>query len=348
MPWPPWRDAHIWRLTDDTGMFQHAKYGVPDPSSGYTTDDNARALILAVLLYEHTGRRRYLNLAWRYLSFVLYAQKDRGKFRNFMAYNREFLEQEGSEDCFGRCLWALGYTLASSRTPVSMKHACREMIKKALPAVQELQFARGWAYSLIGLGYLESAGTRELINILAGSLLSQYRKQRSPDWQWFEDTLTYSNAVLPRALFSAYQILPEPEILATALESLSFLEKICFEPGFFKPVGCQGWYTRGGRPAPYDEQPLEAGEMILAYLAAYRVSGRKEFLVKASRCLEWYHGNNSCGLSLIDPETCGCYDGITGSGLNLNQGAESIVSYGIARLALLRAYREKHAPIVCP
>ncbi|MFZ5591672.1 MAG: glycosyltransferase [Bacillota bacterium] len=348
MIYPNWRDDHIWRLTDDTGMIQHAKYGVPDPASGYTTDDNARALILAVSLYEQTGRRKYLNLAYRYLSFVLNAQNTRGKFRNFMAYNREFLEQEGSEDCFGRCLWALGYTLASPHTPANMKHVCREIIKKALPAVQELQFARGKAYSLIGLGYLESAGAKELTNRLTRSLLSQYRKHNSPDWHWFEDTLTYSNAILPWALFTAYQSLQEAEILTVALESLAFLENICFQPGYFKPVGCKGWFSRGGRPAPFDEQPLEAGEMTLAYLAAYRATGRQDFLVKACRCLAWYHGENSSGLSLIDRETAGCYDGITESGLNLNQGAESIISYGIARLAMQKAQQEKHTPAIRP
>ncbi|SHE74471.1 glycosyltransferase [Desulforamulus putei] len=330
----PLRDSHIFRLTDDTGMFQHAKYGVPDPTRGYTTDDNARALIMAVMLYERFGQEKYLALVYRYLSFVLNAQNREGRFKNFMGYNRDFMEESGSEDCFGRCLWALGYTLASAKTPRNVKDTCRYLLQKALPHVASLRWPRAKAYSLIGLTCLDMQETEEHVRNLAASLAKQYEEHRDDNWNWFEDRLTYSNAVLPWSLLAAYRVSGEQRLLDIARESLAFLERITFGEGYFKPVGCHGWFLKGQPRAEYDEQPLEACEMLLAYLEAYRITSHKRYLDRARKCLAWYHGYNSKGLCLIDPETGGCYDGITEKGLNLNQGAESIISYFIACLAL--------------
>jgi len=331
---PPFNSDHIFRLTDDTGMLQHAKFSVPDPARGYTADDNARALIVAMLLWAAYGRQEYLDLAYRYLSFLMNAQTENGKYRNFMSYGRLFLEEEGSEDCFGRCLWALGYAAANPGTPDGMREACRMLLAKSMPNVPGLKWLRAKAYSIIGLRHVATARAGDYIQDLAGSLAASYKKHATKKWHWFEEIMTYSNAVLPRAMFIAGKAAGNSDWLSIAEESLAFLEKTTFTDGYFQPVGCHGWYSRGGIPAKYDEQPLEACETALAYLEGYSAVRRIDYLAKAKKCRNWYLGQNSRQKSLIDPQTGGCCDGITPTGLNLNQGAESIISYSLCSLVL--------------
>lgn len=330
-------DAHIFRMTDDTGMFQHARFSVPDLLEGYTTDDNARALIMAVMLREKLGKPVYLAMIYRFLGFVLYAENESGRFRNFMTYSRQFTESEGSEDCFGRCLWALGYTQASLAVPTGIKDAASAAVCRALPQAWTLASPRGQAYALIGLCYIETPVVDSLICELADALYDRFEHCTSNKWQWFEDKFTYDNAVLPWALFAAYRRLGQDRLLRVARESLSFLDRVTFRDGYFRAVGCKGWMTRGGAPAPYDEQSLEAGSSTLAHLAAYGVTGEEAMLDLARGSFAWYLGENSRREGLIDRDTGGCCDGITPDGLNRNQGAESTVSYAIASMALKKA-----------
>ena len=322
-------------MTDDTGMFQHARYSLPNLVEGYTTDDNARALIMAVRLYERLQKPAYLALVYRYLSFVLHAQNECGGFRNFMTYSRIFKEKEGSEDCFGRCLWALGYTLASSAMPRGVKESCAAAVSCALPKIPTLEWSRGQAYALIGLSFIEGPEVDGLMSGLADSLVNRFAHFAGEnDWRWFEDSLTYGNAVLPWSLFAAYRRLGQDRLVQVARESLEFLDQVTFRDGFFRSVGCNGWFVRGGELAKYDEQPIEACAATLAHLAAHQATGNSEMLELARRSFAWYLGENSCRESLIDSETGGCCDGITPDGINLNQGAESIIGYCIAGLAL--------------
>lgn len=327
-------DAHIFRMTDDTGMFQHTRYNVPDLDKGYTTDDNARALIMAVMLYEKTGQSEYLALVYRYLAFILHAQNENGHFRNFMTYSRKFTETQGSEECFGRCLWALGYTLASPVMPGGVKDACTSAISRSLPQISSLKCLRGQAYALIGLGYIPGAESNSLILKLADSIAICFEQCAGENWCWFEDSLTYDNAVLPWAMFLAYHKIGQERFLSIARESMIFLDKDAFRDGFYRPVGCRGWWMRGAEPALYDQQPVEASMSTLAHLVAYEVTGDESMLELARQSFAWYLGENSCNESLIDPETGGCFDGIMIDGFNRNQGAESIVGYCIASLAL--------------
>lgn len=333
-------DAHIFRMTDDTGIFQHTRYNVPDLEKGYTTDDNARALIMAVMLYEKERRPEYLALVYRYLAFILYAQNENGHFRNFMTYSRQFTESQGSEECFGRCLWALGYTLASTVMPGGVKAACTSAIRRALSQVHLLKCLRGQSYALMGLCLIAGSSSDSLIQSLAEAIAVCFEQcANQKDWCWFEDSLTYDNALLPWAMFVAYKKTGQQRFLDIARKSLTFLDQDAFRDGFFRPVGCIGWRIRGGEAALYDQQPVEASMSTLAHLAAYEITGDENMLQLARRSFAWYEGDNSCQKSMIDPETGGCYDGIMAEGQNLNQGSESIVGYCMASLALDAAIR---------
>jgi uncharacterized protein YyaL (SSP411 family) len=326
-------DYYIFLLTDDTGIFQHSKYGVPDPRYGYTTDDNARALIMAVMLYERYRERKYLDLIYRYSSFMLNALNERGRFKNFMGYDRKWLEEEGSEDSYGRSLWALGYAISNRHTPSGVKETLKYILRKALPNVDSLSNPRPKAYSIIGMEYVDYVSLNKHIISLAEELKDLYRNNRSDDWKWFEDNITYSNSVLPWSLFKAYKATGSKEYLEIAEESLEFLESVTFRNGLFKPVGCDGWLVKGKEPAEYDEQPVEACETALTYLEAYNVTGNNRYKKLAKKCHMWYEGDNVKGINLVDAETGGCFDGITKEGYNQNKGSESLVSYIISYLS---------------
>jgi len=328
------KDDHIFRMTDDTGMLQHSKFSIPDPRFGYTTDDNARALIMALMLYERYKDKKYLDLVYRYTSFLLNAQNEKGKFRNFMSFDRKWLEDEGSEDCFGRCIWALCFAVSNEYTPLGIKHCCAYMLEKAMPHISNLYAVRAKAYSIIGLAHLDGEEPKSLIYETARSLCRAYEENKDRDWKWFEDIVAYCNNVLPWSLISAYRITKERKFLDVAEESLEFLERVTFKNGYFKPVGCKGWFLKGESPAEYDEQTVEACEAVLTYCEAYEATGDKRYLQKAKRSHAWYEGANSKGIRLIDSETGGCYDGLTHDGVNLNMGAESLVSYIISYLKI--------------
>ncbi|WP_053371950.1 glycosyl transferase [Paenibacillus sp. FJAT-27812] len=356
------KSGYMRRITDDTGIFQHTKFGVPDRSKGYTTDDNARALIAAVLLYNSKRKAAVLDLIHTYVSFIHHAQNAAGNFRNFMDYSRSFVEESGSEDCQGRTLWALGFTLAHSASlPDNLLNTCRYLINQALPHIEALGSPRASAYAIIGLSclietpkaltysfpyphtptteeeaaFLPRAFILELIENMAARLHDQYNRNKGNGWNWFEDSLTYGNAMLPWALLKAFRISNNNNLKETAKESLDFLASRTFsKEGYYKPIGSHGWLLRGGESAPYDEQPIEACEMLLACKEAAIILQDPAYLKQAALCYDWYLGHNSLNTSLIDPQTGACYDGIHRTGLNLNQGSESIISFSIAHLVM--------------
>jgi hypothetical protein len=358
---PALQTDYLRRLTDDTGIFQHTKFGVPDRTKGYTTDDNARALIAAVMQYKNQRDTDTFDLMHTYVSFIHHAQNEDGSFKNFMGYNRQFIEDIGSEDCLGRCLWALGFTISESSVPDNLQNTCRYMINQALPHLKTLKSPRAQAYAIIGLSFLletyhslsyafpyshkekEDETARflpketiySLVDELASRLHLQYSLNKGDGWNWFEDSMTYGNAMLPWALFKAARLSDRADLKETAKESLDFLVSKTFSgDDYFKPIGSDGWQLRHGEAALYDEQPIEACEMLLACREAHKVLADKTYLHRASLCYEWYLGRNSLRVSLIDPQTGGCYDGIHSKGLNLNQGSESIISYTIAQMVM--------------
>lgn len=333
---------HLLRMTDGTGMLQHAVFAVPNYNEGYTTDDNARALIAAVLLDVH-GAPQAEALASRYMAFLWHAfNPERGRFRNFMSFDRRWLEEIGSEDSHARTLWALGTTLGRSYNQ-SLLGVAGMLFERALPATLAFEHPRPWAFALRGIHeYLRRFGgdraARQASRLLAERLLARYQANRSNDWHWFGDLLTYDNAVLPHALLLSGNDLGRTDMCDAALEALSWLASVQHAAdGHFAPIGCRGFYRRGGQPARFDQQPLEAHAMALAALDAYALTNDNRWLEEARRAFDWFLGGNDLHLSLYDPTTGGCRDGLEVDRVNQNQGAESTLAFLIALLELRRS-----------
>jgi hypothetical protein len=319
-------------MTDETGMLQHAIFTVPNYREGYTTDDNARALMVSALL-EALGSSEALELASRYLAFIWYAfNTDAGRFRNFMDYQRHWLEDGGSDDSHGRALWALGTVLGRSSTPALQSMAGR-LFEQALPAILETTSPRGWAFTLVGIHeylrrYEGDSRAGQVRDELAGRLLTAYQSSRSDKWRWYEVGLTYCNAVLPQAMLMCGQWIPNHTMTEVGLESLQWLADVQHSAaGHFVPIGSNGFYERDGERARFDQQPVEAQAMISACLEAYRGTGEKRWLKEARRTFEWFLGRNDLNLPIYDPTTGGCRDGLHPDRTNENQGAESTLAF---------------------
>ena len=331
---PPLKLDHLRRMTDGTGMFQHAIFTVPNYREGYTIDDNARALTVSTLL-EELGNEEALELASRYLAFVWYAfNAETGRFRNFMDYQHNWLEENGSDDSHGRTLWALGTVLGRSNIP-ALQSMAGWVFEQALPAILKTTSPRAWAFALIGIHeYLRRfAGDRRVSQAreeLAGRLLALYQDNRADEWRWYEESLTYCNAALPHAVLMCGQSIPNDVMTEAGLESLSWLsdlQRADRDGGHFVPLGSNGFYQRGGVRARFDQQPVEAQGMVSACLEAYRVTGDKRWQKEARRAFDWFLGRNDLNLSIYDPTTGGCRDGLHPDRPNENQGAESSLAF---------------------
>jgi hypothetical protein len=331
---PPLKLDHLRHMTDETGMLQHALVTVPNYREGYTTDDNARALIIATLL-EELGNREAHELSSRYLAFILYAfSAETGRFRNFLDYQRHWLEVIGSEDCQGRALLALSAVLGRSDN-VALRSIAGLVFEQALPVILETTSPRAWAFTLIGIHeylrrYSGDSRASHVRDELAAKLLALYRKTRSNDWNWYEEELTYCNAVLPHAMMMSGQWIPNGDMTRAGLESLTWLADLqrSSTPGsHFVPIGSNGFYKRGSERARFDQQPVEAQTMVSACLEAYRSTGDKRWREEARRAFEWFLGRNDLNLSVYDPTTGGCRDGLHPDRPNENQGAESTLAF---------------------
>jgi len=338
---PPLKLDHLRRMTDETGMLQHALFTVPNYREGYTTDDNARALMVGALL-DALGSGEAVELTSRYLAFVWYAfNAETGRFRNFMDYQRNWLEDSGSDDSHGRALWALGTVLGRSNTPTLHSMAGR-LFEKTLPAILNTTSPRAWAFALIGIHeYLQRfAGDRRASQVreeLAGRLLALYQNNRSDQWRWYEEALTYCNAALPHALLLCGQSMPNNAMTEAGLESLRWLvdlQRADAAGAHFVPIGSNGFYRRGGTRTRFDQQPVEAQATVSACLEAGRITGEKVWHREARRAFEWFLGRNDLNLPIYDPTTGGCRDGLHPDRANENQGAESTLAFLQALLEL--------------
>lgn len=346
---PPLKLDHLHNMTDATGMLQHALFTVPNYSEGYTTDDNARALMVGALL-EELGHSEAQALASRYLAFVSYAfNPETGRFRNFMDYQRNWLEASGSDDSHGRALWALGTVLGRSNTAALQSMAGR-LFEQAMPTILKTTSPRAWAFALIGIHeYLRRfEGDRMADQVreeLAGRLQELYKTNNSENWHWYEDRLTYCNAALPHALLLCGQWMPDDAMTAAGLESLSWLAELqrSTERHHFVPIGSNGFYRQKGHRARFDQQPVEAQATVSACLEAYRITKDKRWRVEAGRAFDWFSGRNDLNLPVYDPTTGGCRDGLHADRANENQGAESTLAYLHALLEMRLAESSLHS-----
>jgi glycosyltransferase involved in cell wall biosynthesis len=357
---------HVNALTDDTGMLQHAIFTIPNRAEGYTTDDNARALIFTVLLdqlrmdelgldqlgKDQLAKGESANPDWpfRYLAFLEHAfNPEKKRFRNFLGYDHRWTEEQGSEDSHGRALWALGTLLARSANH-GLRGAAGRLFEFSLPAAVEFHSPRACAYALLGIyEYLHSyPGDRDAQRVrfaLARRLLDMYESIRRPDWKWFEDVLAYGNARLPQAMLLAGSACGDDRMLSAGLESLDWLMETqrCQTNGHFVPIGSQGFYRQGGEKARFDQQPIEAAGAVSACLQAYRVTGDSRWHSEAWSAFNWFLGDNDLQLALYDSVTGGCRDGLHPDRANQNQGAESMLSFLMALLEM-RSVRKPRKP----
>jgi hypothetical protein len=323
---------HLDRMTDSTGLIQHAIYGIPRRESGYTTDDNARALRLCVRLWCQHPEDHLLNRAAVYLSFLEYARCPGRGFHNFLSYDRRWLDAEGCGDCQGQAVLALAEVLGSN-LPDDLGILARELIEAVLPALADLRSLRAQAYVILAWGHLWKSGVKDLESLesvawsAAERLVECYNRNRWSDWHWFESRMTYANAVLPHALLIAGQRWPKESFLEIAKASFDFLDHTTTSGEVFQPVGNKGWYLRGEEMARYDQQPVEAATMAEAALAAFEVLADVSYLATFHRAHAWFHGQNSLSQSLADVRRGACCDGLQTSGVNRNQGAESMLAY---------------------
>src|SRR5258708_5128161 len=334
---------HLHRMTDYTGILEHAVFNVPNYPEGYSTDDNARALIVAILLEELGSGTQTdsLDLASRYLAFLWLAFDQTSKrFQNCLSYERQWQELEGSEDSHGRALWGLGTVLGRTRH-AGLKGAAGRLFELAVPAVVEFKSPRASAFALLGLQeYLESfPGDRAALNAadaLANRLLDLYVANSSVDWKWFENVLAYSNARLPQALIRAGARSSNDAMVSAGLEALDWLARIqrCEIKGHFVPIGSHGFHSKKTEKARFDQQPIEACSAVSAYLQAYRATGKGRWRKEAWTAFNWFLGDNDLQIALYDPTTGGCRDGLHPDRPNENQGAESTLSFLMALLEM--------------
>jgi glycosyltransferase involved in cell wall biosynthesis len=334
---------HLYRMTDHTGILEHAVFVVPNYPEGYTTDDNARALIVAILLEElGAGAPTGLDdLVSRYLAFLWFAFDPTTKrFRNCLSYERQWQEPGGSEDSHGRALWGLGTVLGRSKN-AGWRGAAGRMFELAVPSAIEFKSPRACAFALLGLQeYLDSfPGDRAALgasDVLASRLLNSYRANHSDEWNWFEDVLAYSNARLPQALIRAGMRAANNEMVSAGLEALDWLVTIqrCEVKGHFVPIGSQGFYSKKTEKARFDQQPIEACAVVSACLQAYRATGKSRWRKEAWSAFNWFLGDNDLQIALYDPTTGGCRDGLHPDRANENQGAESTLSFLMALLEM--------------
>jgi glycosyltransferase involved in cell wall biosynthesis len=336
---PPRRLDHIKRMSDGTGIYQHAIYNVPNFHEGYCIDDNARAFILCVFLKEFGGNSPTDNLelmSTRYLAFLAAAWNERtGFFRNFMSHGRLWLEEAGSEDSHGRAIWALGIGAGRSLNE-GHRRLCTHLFVQGSPIVESFTSPRAWAFAILGIHeYMrenpKSESANALREVLTAKLVKSWHSYSTDDWQWFENSVTYENARLCQALIMSGQWMQDDEALDIGLKSLRWLVSLQkTQAGHFRPIGSNGFCVKDGGKADFDQQPVEAQAMIAACLEAKRATQDERWSIEAKRAFEWFLGRNDLGLSLYDPKTGGCGDGLHSDRVNANQGAESSLAFHLS------------------
>lgn len=329
--------THIRRLTNEVGILQHAKYGTRDYTHGYCLDDNCRALMLAGIannIFPESNN----HLIDTYLAFVLYMQRENGQFGNFLSFDHRFLDENGTEDAFGRTIWSLGSLMRKdSREYVQL--LLKEIIDKAYPHFTSFSSLRAAAYTLCGLVHIHQSNRyhKDLIPeiyLLADFICNEYEKASDDDWKWYESIITYDNAIIPYSLMLTKDILYEERYVLYSIESAEFLDDILFQNDKLELVGNAGWFPKSGMKTSIGEQAIEIPSLILMYQKLAEITNAPRYHHKAKDVFAWFHGNNRLGIELFDHETKGCRDGLDERTVNQNQGAESSISYWLAYIFL--------------
>ncbi|MHC4911548.1 MAG: glycosyltransferase family 4 protein [Planctomycetota bacterium] len=333
--------VHMEKLTDDVGLYQHAKFTVPNREYGYCTDDNARAVIAMTKYYSQYTDPEALQLFDAYLSFTLHSQKEDGSIRNLMSFDRTWVKDEPVHDALGRVLWALGSVMATPPAP-SYLPIIKDCFDKSVKYVPKLH-PKGMAYSILGMSdYLKqfpgASDIKRQLATAADDLVAQYEENRFPDWWWFEDAMTYDNAILPHAIFVAGFTFGDKKYFDVAEETCEFLLKATFNGEHFSFIGNNGWYERGKSKAQFDQQPIEAASTVMMLRTAYDATQNTEFLKLQRKAFDWFLGENDLHIPLYDFRTKGCCDGLMPGGVNLNQGAESTLSFLLSLLTVVESF----------
>ena len=335
---------HLLSLTDHIALLQHAKFSVPARKEGYAVDDSARAIVFAARAGRQWPDKRLAKLTRKLLSFLLLMQEEDGKLHNFMDSSQRIIDEPTVGDHLGRAIWAAGRVI-NSDLPTGMRAAARSIFDRALPWARSSTSPRTQAYACLGLHERLEAETdanlQSNLREIADSLVALYKTNRAPDWNWFENNLTYDNARLSQALLATYQTLHDQIYLEIAEESLRFLEKVTIINETYVPIGSRGWYKKDGERAMYDQQPIEPGSTVEAASLAHRVTGSKSDELNMRQTLGWFFGLNTKSVRVYDDSTGACYDGINEKGLNENQGAESTLAFLLAAQAVIENLSNK-------
>jgi hypothetical protein len=325
---------HLLRMTDDVAIAQHATHALPNRHEGYCLDDACRAaLVLSRLIpVGYAGENWYeiQRAINSNLQFMLHAlDPETNRFRNFKRYDRKWIDDKFHQDAHGRGVWVLGELMGDSFTEIPI-HAVRMMFCNAVKPIREIESLRARAFCLLGLVASldkEGGGYETLARELMDKHFRVYLEQKDSEWLWFENKLSYDNAILPRALIAAGSAFGDDDVLNAGLESLEWLMQVqTAEEGYFRPPGSNGFYVRGENPARFDQQPLEAWSSLEACVLAHKITGEQFWMDYALLAFSWFFGGNDLGCNVVDFETGGCFDGLTENGPNLNQGAESTIS----------------------
>jgi len=328
---------HLMNLTDNFGIIQFAEHTKPDIESGYTLDDNARALIAICMHNNLSKSKERMNLVKTYLDYIGHVY-DEGKLFNYVNKHRFTDKENFSKDAHGRALWALGYLISCRSAPPELKDRAINIFGKALETGKAIDSPRTVAFMIMGLYFYNkkhpSESNIQKIKKFSNYLVYLYHTNKSEEWKWFEQYLTYSNSKLPEALLYAHLATNEQQYLQVAQTTLDFLISITFENDMFSPIGQNGWHLKNKQRAYFDQQPVDAASMIQTLILAGNILKKRDYLEKAHLAFHWFLGRNHLGQVIYDESTGGCYDGLGKNSINLNQGAESTVSYLLARLAL--------------
>jgi hypothetical protein len=336
---------HIFALTDHNAVLQHAKFSVPARKEGYTVDDNSRALVFAAKAPAFWSEERLAEMQRKLISFLLVMQADDGRFHNLMDFSQRIVDDPTVGDHVGRALWATGAVI-NTENPRGVKASARLMFDRALPWARASTSPRTKAYACLGLVERlhtdsEDNNLRSNLRTIAGSLVELYNSNRTLDWKWFENILSYDNPRLSQALFAAHESLGEKVYLDVAEESMKFLKTATTIDGVYVPIGSGGWYPKGGGRALYDQQPIEAGGMVETAALACALTRSEEYATAIRQAMGWFFGMNTKSVALYEDSTGACYDGINMMGVNENQGSESTLAFLLAAVTFIEIFQNK-------